>query len=207
MLTEKKKRTLSIRPITLLVWFVCLIGLSVSATYLTMRVNYQNQLDNKDREVLTVQKDNKALADQNSELMNSLQKLEDKYSKLDAQLSEMQAQKADRQTLDQRHETIEEMPVLKPTWVSLGETTLAFDGSLRIILYVSDKDHCPKDSAAVSYLISDTDKKKLCLRTGKPEEFAYQGKNYSLNLSGIAATANASRYCISISEVSGAPTP
>jgi hypothetical protein len=207
MLIEETKKTLSIRPITLLVCFVCLIGLSVSATYLVVFVKYQSQLDNKNQEVLAVQKNNKALADQNIELRNSLQKLEDETSKLGAQLSEIEAQKADRQTLDQKDNGFKEMPVLKPTWVSSGETTLAFDGNLRIVLYASDKDKCQKDSAAVSYLTSDTDNKKLCLRTGKPEDFTYQGKNYLFNLSGIVATAGVSRYCISISEVIGALTP
>ena len=75
------------------------------------------------------------------------------------------------------------MPVLKPTWVNSGETTLAFDGNLRIVLYnPSDKDECQKDSAAVCYLISGTDKKKLCLRTGKPENFTYQGKELFVQL-------------------------
>jgi len=207
MLTEKPKKTLSIRPITLLVCFACLIGLSASATYLMVRVDYQNRLDNKNREILAVQKDNKALADQNTELMNSLQKLEDKYSKLDAQLSEIEAQRSDRQTSEQKYSGFGETQVLKPRWVNSGETTQAFDGSLRIVLYASDKEQCPKDSAAVGYLSSDTGKNKLCLRTGKPEEFTYQGKNYLFNLSGIAATADVSRYYISISEVSGTGTP
>jgi hypothetical protein len=197
---EKMKRTFGLPPIILLVCFVCLIGLSVSATYSIVRVKYQSQLDNKNQEALTVQENNKALADQNIELRNSLQKLEDEYSKLDAQLSEIKALKADRQTLEQKSDGFEEMVVLKPTWVSSGETTLAFDGNLRIVLHeTSDKDECQKDSAAVSYLTSDTDKKKLCLRTGKPENFTYQGKNYLFNLSGIAAQASVHRYCISIS--------
>ncbi len=200
MSIEEMKKTLSMRPITLLVCFVCLIGLSASVTYLIVHVKYQRQLDNKNQEVQTIQKNNKALTDQNIELRNSLRKLEDEYGKLDAQLSGKEALKADRQTLEQKYNGLKEMLVLKPTWVSSGETTLAFNGNLRIVLYkASDKDECQKDSAAVSYLTSDTDKKKLCLRTGKPEDFTYQGKNYSFNLSGIAATASVSRYCISIS--------
>jgi len=200
MLIEKTKKTLSMRPITLLVCFVCLIGLSASVTYLIVHVEYQRQLDNKNQEVQTIQKNNKALTDQNIELSNSLQKLEGEYSKLDAKLSEIEAQNADRQALEQKHNGFKEMLVLKPTWVSSGETTPAFDGNLRIVLYkASDKDECQKDSAAAAYLTSDTDKKKLCLLAGKPESFTYQGKNYLFNLSGIAAQASVYRYCISIS--------
>jgi hypothetical protein len=200
MLIEETKKTLSMRLITLLVCFVCLIGLSASVTYLIVHVKYQRQLDNKNQEVQTIQKNNKALTDQNIELSNSLQKLEDEYSKLEAQLSAIEALKADRQTLEQESNDFKELLVLKPTWVNSGETTPAFDGNLRIVLYkASDNDECQKDSAAVSYLISDTDKKKLCLRTGKPENFTYQGKNYLFNLSGIAAQASVYRYCFSIS--------
>jgi hypothetical protein len=179
---------------------VCLIGLSASVTYLIAHVKYQRQLDNKNQEVQTIQQNYKDLSDQNIELKNSLQKLEDEYGKLVAQLSEREAPKAEQQPLEQKDNGFKEMPVLKPTWVNSGETTPAFDGNLRIVLYkASDKDECQKDSTAVGYLTSDTDKKKLCLRTGKPENFTYQGKNYLFNLSGIAAQASVYRYCISIS--------
>jgi len=201
MLIEEKKKTINIHRTTLIVCFVCVIGLSVSATYLAVRAKYQGQLDNKNQEVLNVQQNSQALADQNAELMNSLQKLEDKYSKLDAKLSQLETQNADREAVEQKDNgPKEEILVLKPTWVGFGQTTTAFDGNLRIVLYASDKDTCQKDSAAVSYLDGDTDKKKLCLRTGRPEDFTYQGKNYLLNLSGIVATGGVARYCISISE-------
>jgi hypothetical protein len=200
MSIEETKKILSMRPITLLVCFVCLIGLSASVTYSIVHLKYQRQLDNKNQEMQTIQKNNIALTDKNIELRNSLQKLEDEYSNLDAKLSEIEVLKADRQTLEQKSNGFKEMRVLKPTWVNSGETTTAFDGNLRIVLYkASDKDECQKDSAAVSYLISDTDKKKLCLRPGKPEDFAYQGKSYLFNLSGIVARASVYRYCISIS--------
>jgi hypothetical protein len=200
MLIEEAKKTFSMRPITLLVCFVCLIGLSASVTYLIVHARYQRQLDNKNQEVQTIQQNNKDLTDQNIELRNSLQKLEDEYGKLNARLSEMEASmKAEQQPPEQQENAPEEEPVLKPTWVSSGETTLAFDGNLRIVLYnPSDKDECQKGSSAVGYLISGTDKKKLCLRTGKPENFTYQGKNYLFNLSGTAAQASVYRYCISI---------
>ena len=134
-------------------------------------------------------------------MRNSLQKLQDEYGRLDAKLSEIEAQKG-RNSRPRSHNITspEEIVVLKPTWVGSGETTPAFDGKLRIVLYkASDKGECQKDSEVVSYLIGDTDKKKLCLRTGKPENFTYQGKNYLFNLSGIAAQASVYRYCISIS--------
>jgi hypothetical protein len=200
MLTEEKERTLNIRPITLLVLFVCLIGLSASATYLMVSVKYQSQLDNKNQQVLAFQENNKALADQNIELKNSLQKLEGEYSRLDAQLSQIEAQKADRQTSEQKPNEFKEVPILKPTWVASGGTTLAFDGNLRIVIHkASDNDECPSNSAAAGYLTGHTETKKLCLRTGMPENFTYQGKNYLFNLSGIAAEAGVYRYCISIS--------
>jgi hypothetical protein len=202
---EKAKKTIGMHPIILLLCFVCMIGLSVLATYLIMHVKYQSQLDNKEQEILTVRNNNAALADQNIELRNSLQKLEDDYSKLEARYKDLEsrldaAEQKNMQTASELPTDSAVMLVLKPTCVSSGETTLAFDGNLRIVLYkASDKDECPKDSAAVSYLTSGTDKKKLCLRTGKPENFTYQGKNYLFNLSGIGAQAGVYRYCISIS--------
>ncbi len=200
MLIEETKKTISMHPITLLVCFVCLIGLSASVTYRIVHAKYQRQLDDKNQEVQAIQQNNKDLTDQNIELRNSLQKLQDEYGKLGAQLSEIEARKADQQPLEQKDNGFREMVVLKPTWVSSGETTPAFDGNLRIVLYkASDKDECQKDSAAVIHLISDAEEKKLCLRTGKPENFTYQGKNYLFDLSGIAAQASVYRYCISIS--------
>jgi hypothetical protein len=201
MLIEQSKRTISMHPIALLACFVCLIGLSASVTYVIVQDKYQRQLGNKNLEIETIQKNNLDLTEQNTELSNSLQKLKDEQSRLEAQLSAIETQKADQQTPEQKDNGFEEAPpVLKPTWVNSGDTTPAFDGNLRIVLYkASDKDECQKDSAAVSYLISGTDKKKLCLRTGKPQSFTYQGKNYLLNLSGIAAQAGVYRYCISIS--------
>ena len=124
----------------------------------------------------------------------------DKYGKPNAQLSELEAQKAERQTSEQEYNDSKEMPVLKQTWVVSGKTALAFNGGVRIVTHkASDKDGCQKDSAAVSYLTSDTDIKKLCLKTGETENFTYQDKNYLFNLSGIAAQANEYRYSISIS--------
>ena len=106
---------------------------------------------------------------------------------LDAKLSEIEALNVDQQTLEQKYNSFKEMLapflILEPTLVGSGETTMAFDGNLGIVLYeASDTSKCHKDSVAVSYLINGTDKKKLCLRTGKPESFKYQGKKYLLNL-------------------------
>jgi hypothetical protein len=72
------------RPITLPVCFVCLIELSVAATYFIHHAKYKKQSDNKDQEILTVQKNNKSLSDENIELQNSLQKLKNEYSKLES---------------------------------------------------------------------------------------------------------------------------
>lgn len=199
-MTEETKKNIGMRSIILLLSSLCLIGLSASVTYTIVHARYQRQLDNKNLEVQTIQEHNKALTDENTELRNSLQKLEDESGKLEARLSEIEAQKTDQQASEQKDNAPLQMLVLKPTWVNSGETLPAFDGNLRIVLSkASDKDECPKDSAAVSYLTSDTGKTKLCLRVGKPEYFAYQGRDYSLNLSGIAGLAGVYRYCISIS--------
>src|SRR5208283_3449233 len=71
----EKTKTVRMRPLTLLVCFVCLIALSVSATYLIHRAKYKKRSDNKDQEILAVQKNYKSLSDKNIELQNSLQKL------------------------------------------------------------------------------------------------------------------------------------
>jgi hypothetical protein len=185
---------------------VCLIGLSALVTYLIVHFTYQRQLDDKNRQLANIRKNYEALAHQIFELRTSLQKWEDEYSKLETRYKDLESRP---DAAEQKNmQTTPEMLVLKPTWVSSGETALAFDGKLRIVLHkASDQDECQKDSAAVSYLTNDTEKKKLCLRTGKPENFTYQGKNYSFTLSGIVAHASVYRYCISISEVFGARTP
>ncbi len=246
ILGEKTGRTVKMRPITLLVCCVCLIGLSVSATYLIDHAKYEKQSDNKAQEILAVQEDKKSLS---VALQNSLQKLENEYSNLQSQykdlaskidtaeqkntqtalelasalkdleaarvdalklrgelkakLSEIEALNVDQQTLEQKYNGFKEMLapylILEPTLVGSGETTMAFDGNLILVLYeVSDTSKCRKDSAAVSYLISGTDKKKLCLRTGKPESFKYQGKKYLFNLLESKESEGARHYLISI---------
>ncbi len=122
---------------------------------------------------------------------------------LDAKLSEIEALNADQQTLEQRYNGFKEMLapylMLEPTLVGSGETTMAFDGNLGIVLYeASDTSKCHKDSVAVCYLISGTDKEKLCLRTGKPESFKYRGKKYQLNLLESKESEGAHHYLISI---------
>jgi hypothetical protein len=249
MLAEEPKRTVSMRPITLLVCFVCLIGLSVPTTYLVDRAKYKKLSDSKDQSILATQKNIKSLSDQNIELQNSLQKLQDEYGslesqhkdlavkldiaklenaqtaselasalkdletaragalelkgELDADASKIEALNADRQALEQKYigfkDLLASSLILEPTWVVSGETTLAFDGSLIIVLYeASDTSKCPKDSAAFSYLIRGTDKMQLCLRTGKPESFTYQGKKYLLTLLESKQSEGTHHYCISI---------
>jgi hypothetical protein len=91
MLGEKTKRTVSVRPITLLVSLACLIGLSVSATFLIRHAGYKKQPDDKDQQILTAQKNNKFLSDKNIELQNSLLKLEDEYSNLESRYKDLAA--------------------------------------------------------------------------------------------------------------------
>lgn len=79
---EKIKRTSGIHRIILLGCFVCLIGLSVAATYLAMQVKYRSQMAGKNQEIIAAQKNMRTLADESGELRNSLQKLEKKYNKL-----------------------------------------------------------------------------------------------------------------------------
>lgn len=200
MLIEEPKRTVSVHPVILIACFVCVIGFSVLATYLIAHVGFQNRLKAKDQRILNMRKNYEALAHQNLALKNSLHKREDEYSKL----------KKRYETIESSHETTEpkkvqtapeQALVLKPTWVRAGQTTLAFDGNLGIILReASAKDKCPQNLPAVSYLISGARVEKLCLGTGKQANFTYQGKRYWFNLSGIAAKAGMFDYCISISQ-------
>ena len=220
----EKTKIVKMRPITLLGCFVCLIGLSVAATYFAHHAKYKKQSDNKDQEILNFQKNNKSLSDANIELQNSLQKLKNEYSKLesphkdleaarddalklrdelDAKSSEIQALNVDQQTLEQKYNGLKEMLapylILEPTLVGSGETTMVFDGNLGIVLYeAADTNKCYEDSAAVCYLINGPDKKKLCLQTGKPESFKYQSKRYLFNLLESKGSEGAHRYLISI---------
>jgi len=248
-LAGKRRRTFSLGPITLLLCFACLIGLSVSATYLIDHAKYKKQSDNEHAEILVIQKNNKSLSDKNIALENSLQKLENEHSnlesqykdlasgldtaerenaqtaseltsalkdleaarvdvlklrgELDAKFSEIEALNVDQRTLEQKYNGFKEMLapylILEPTLVRSGETPMALGGNLGIVLYeASDTSKCYKDSAAVCYLISGTDKKELCLRTGKPESFKYQGKKYLFNLLESKESEGAHHYCISI---------
>jgi septal ring factor EnvC (AmiA/AmiB activator) len=245
----KTKRIPGKHLAVLLACFVCLIGLSISGTYLFMRARNQNRMDSEYKEETMLRKDNKDLSDRNSDLLNSLQKLESEFGilqsqskelaskldsaeeknvkttselaaalkeleaakadisrftvELDAKLSQMEDINADRQALQQKYHDYKKMLgpnlVLEPTWVSSGETIPAFDGSLLIVVYdVSEKDKCRRDSVAVGYLIRGADKKKLCLETGKPEDFKYQGKEYLFNLLEEKGSEETKRYCISI---------
>ena len=237
------------RPIILLVCSVCLIGLSISATYLIDHARFKKQSENEDEKILVMQKNYESLSAKNIALENSLKKLENEHSnlesqykdlasgldtaerkneqtaselasalkdlesargdtlklrdELDAKLSEIESLNADVQALEQKHNGFKELLgpylVLEPTLVGSGETTLAFDGNLGIVLYeASEASKCHKDSTAVCYLISGTNKEKLCLRTGKPESFKYQGKKYLFNLLESRESEGAHHYFISI---------
>lgn len=248
-LGEKTRKTLRMHPLTLLVWSVCLIGSSVLATNLLQHAKYKKQLENREQEILSFQKNNKSLSDENIELQNAIQKLKNEYSNLgsprktpasgldtaenknaqtatelasalkdleaakidtlklrgdlDAKSSAIKALNIAQQTLEQRYDGFKKMLapylILEPTLVAPGETAMAFDGNLGIVLYeASDTSKCPKDSAAAAYFISGTDKKRLCLRTGKPESFKYQGKKYLFNLLESKENEGTNHYLISI---------
>ncbi len=91
MQEEKTKSTVSVRPNTLLIWLACLIGLSVSATFLIGHAIYKKQSDDKDQQTLTAQENNKFLSDKNIELQNSLQKLENEYTNLASRYKDLAA--------------------------------------------------------------------------------------------------------------------
>ena len=250
MLIEKPERTVSMRPVTLLVCAVCLIALSTAAAYLILHTGYKRQFDNKDQEILTLQSNNKSLSDKNMELQKSADKTANEFSNLEtrfkdlesrldaaernnsqtaselaltlkdreisraevlklksdleAKSSQLEALGTDRRAMEKRYtsllETLGVHVVLEPTWVRSGETTGAFDGNLSIVLNEgSDMSKCRKDSEAVVYLSGDKHKENLCLRTGKPETFKYQGGTYFFNLlQSEDNSEGAHRYCIFI---------
>jgi hypothetical protein len=76
------------RPIALILLIVCVIGLSVSATFLIGHTIYKKLSDDQS---LAVQKNNQLLSDKNAELQYSLQKLEDKYSNLESRFKDLSA--------------------------------------------------------------------------------------------------------------------
>lgn len=86
---ETTKRTVSMHNVILIMCFVCLVGLSASGTYLIMRAKNQNQLDDINQKVLTLEKNNQSLTDRNTELMNSLQKLEDEHNELESRYKDI----------------------------------------------------------------------------------------------------------------------
>ena len=101
MLGEKPKRTFSARPITLLLWLICLIVLSVSATLLIGHAVYMKKSNDKDQQILVAEGNSKSLSDKNIKLQNSLQMLEEKYNNLESRFkdladSRVRAQRAKR---------------------------------------------------------------------------------------------------------------
>ncbi len=73
-------------PVTLLVYFVCLIGLSVSATYLSHHAKYEKLPDDEAQEILGDQENKKSLS---VALQNSLQRLENEYGNLESQYKDL----------------------------------------------------------------------------------------------------------------------
>jgi len=113
-LVKKPRRTIRMHPITLLVCFVCLIALSVSATYLVGHTKYKKQSGNEDEEILAIQKDNKSLSDKNIALENSLQKLENEHSNLESQYKDLAsrldtAEQKDTQTASEFASALKEL--------------------------------------------------------------------------------------------------
>ncbi len=195
--------------------------LAVQENKKSLSIALENSLQRLENEYSNLESQHKVLASKldtaeqkntqtTSELASALKDLEAARvdalklrGELDAKLSEIEALKADQQTLEQKYNGSKEMLapylILKPTLVGSGETTSAFNGNLLIVLYeASAKNKCPKGSAAFSYLVSGKDKTKLCLRTGKPESFKYQGKKYLFNLLESKESEGAHHYLISI---------
>jgi hypothetical protein len=90
--------------------------------------------------------------------------------------------------------------VLVATWVGAGKAIELFDGNLRIVLRQAlPGDLCPKGLTVAGNVSSGAGKKNVCLRTGAPAKFTYRGRNYVINLSGIAGRGNVFHYYISVS--------
>jgi hypothetical protein len=91
MFGEEPKRTVSVRPGNLLVVIACLICLSISAAFGVAYAVYKKQSDDKDRQVIAVERNNQFLSDRNIELQNSLQKLGDAYGNLETRYKNLAA--------------------------------------------------------------------------------------------------------------------
>ncbi len=91
MLGEESQKSLNLRPGSLLVLIACLICLSASAAFLVAYAVYKKQSDDKDRQVIAVERNNQFLSDRNIELQNSLQKLGDAYGNLETRYKDLAA--------------------------------------------------------------------------------------------------------------------
>lgn len=143
------------------------------------------------------------LASTLKELENSKADFARIKSDLDGKNSQIETISADRQAAEQKLQGMKQMVspylVLEPTWVAPGETTLALDGKLGIVLDdASATNIACKDSAASGHINAPRTKKLLCLRTGEPERFRYRGKKYLLDLIDSKESEGSQHYFISI---------
>ena len=88
---------------------------------------------------------------------------------------------------------------LEPTWIKAGEVFTAFDKDVAIVVEeASDKNRCPRGSAATVRLNIGKDKKNLCLQMDRQEVFTYKGKKYFFNLLEVRENDQAHEYLVSI---------
>ncbi len=199
MPTDDGKMNVTVRAATLIISFVCLIVLSALAAYLVARFEYKRQLTARDPRVGTMREGEKALTGRNVELLSSPRKLKNGTGGPGpAETSAVKTgAKQEHPVLGKQKESAG--AVLEPTWVSAGKAILLFDGNLRIVLRQAlAGDMCRKGSTVACHISSGAGGENLCLRTGAPARFAYRGRSYMINLSGIAGRDSVYHYYISI---------
>lgn len=197
MPTDDRKKNVTARAATLIIFSACFIGLCVLAAYEVARFEYKKQLAGRDLQIEALRKSQEVLAGRNVELLNSLRKMENEYGKPCAMKAEANPGPVKREGHESREQTA---PVLGSTWISAGEVISLFDGKLRIVFnQASAGDMCRKGSVVGHINRGGPGREKVCLGTGAPAKFIYRGGSYTLKLSGLTGRGNVYHYFISIS--------
>ena len=103
------------------------------------------------------------------------------------------------QSLGRMERLFVQQMALEPTWIKAGEVFTAFNDEVAIVVdEASDKNRCPRGSAATARLNIGKAKRNLCLQMDRQEVFTYKGKKYFFSLLEVRENDQAHEYLVSI---------
>ncbi len=103
------------------------------------------------------------------------------------------------QSLGRMERLFVQQMALEPTWVKAGEVLTAFNDDVAIVVdEASDKNQCPRGSAATAHLNMGKGKRNLCLQIDRQAVFMHKGKKYFFSLLEVRENDQAHEYLVSI---------